>query len=151
MRIPRTLLVSLAGAVAVGAWTRRDRLKQLAGSMGRRREVGGATTLLEVLDAAESTGYSTEFVIEAGTIVCGACSHPSAPGDMPRSWMHRLEGASDPDELLTVSALQCPACGAKGTIVLPFGPSANADEGDVSRSLREPADHDMAPVGAESS
>lgn len=148
MRLPRPLLLATAGAIAAGAWTRRDQLASLLGSVRRRQEVGGASTLLEVLDAAETGGYVTQFVHEHGGIVCGACGATSAPADMPRTWMHRLEGASDPDELVTVSALRCPSCGAKGTIVLPFGPSADADEGDVSRSLREPDHQDMAPVGA---
>ena len=45
--------------------------------------------------------------------------------------IRRLEGASDPDDMLAVVALECPVCSMKGTIVLHFGPEASAEELDV--------------------
>ncbi len=104
-------------------------------------------TLTEVVDAAKRSGFDTDFSTTPDALVrCGACENQSDPAAIERAWMHRLEGTSDPDELMTVSALRCPSCGAKGLLVLPFGPGADEVEGDVSRRLREPENADMAPL-----
>jgi hypothetical protein len=49
-----------------------------------------------------------------------------------------LEGASDPAELLTVSGIECPHCGAKGVLVLPFGPNADEREAEALQNLPPP-------------
>jgi hypothetical protein len=104
-------------------------------------------TLLEVVEAAKQRGLRAEFTVAADALVhCSACGHDASPDTLSREWMHRLEGTSDPDELLTVSAVTCPACGAKGLLVLPFGPAADAREGDVARRLPDPVHADMAPL-----
>jgi len=53
------------------------------------------------------------------------------------SSLRRLEGASDPDDMLAVVALTCPACGTDGTVVLGYGPNGTAEDGDVLKALRD--------------
>jgi len=51
--------------------------------------------------------------------------------------LRRLEGASDPDDMIVVAAVSCPKCGAKGTLVLKYGPEATPEESEVLRSLED--------------
>lgn len=103
-------------------------------------------TLIEVIDAARAQGIDADVTLTGELVRCGACGHEAEPDRVGRDWMHRLEGTSDPDEMSTVSAVVCPACGARGLLVLPFGPRASAEEAAVSRRLPAPRDADMAPL-----
>ena len=71
----------------------------------------------------------------------GWSATPANRRSMPRavtmSSLRRLEGASDPDDMLAVVALACPACGTQGTVVLGFGPNATAEDSDVLKALRD--------------
>ena len=48
----------------------------------------------------------------------------------------RLEGASDPDDMISVVAVTCPRCGTGGTLVLKYGPTAPENEAAVGQQLR---------------
>ena len=48
-----------------------------------------------------------------------------------------MEGASDPADMLAVAAVICPVCNTSGTLVLGYGPEADADDADVLASLGE--------------
>jgi hypothetical protein len=168
MRIKRHLLAAGLGASIVwfthphdGSRRRRDardalyRLESsfrgvLDSTVGKVSDVDPLpptpATLIEVVAAAKARGIGAEFAVAGANINCGACGHESAPDAVSRDWVHRLEGTSDPDELLTVSALTCPACGAKGLLILPYGPAADESEADVARRLPEPVNADMAPL-----
>ncbi len=52
--------------------------------------------------------------------------------------LRRLEGASDPDDLLAVAAAECRVCGTRATLVLGYGPSATTDDTEVLASLETP-------------
>jgi hypothetical protein len=168
MRVTRHLLTAGLGAAAVwfshpeaGARRRRDARDAFARLEATIRGVKDSTatrttgadalaptpaTLMEVVEAAKQRGMGAEFSVTGAEIHCAACGTDSTPESMSREWVHRLEGASDPDELLSVSALTCPACGAKGLLVLPYGPAADEHEAGVSRRLPDPANADMAPL-----
>jgi hypothetical protein len=49
--------------------------------------------------------------------------------------LRRLEGASDPADMLAVAAIACPACGTRGTLVLTYGPEATAGDDAVLSHL----------------
>jgi hypothetical protein len=107
----------------------------------------GATRLTDVLAAAEAQGFDHEFETVGGwrdadtaaddgaALRCPACDTTSAAGRFTREWSRRLEGASDPADMLHVSAIVCPACGAGGVFISPFGPSASAEQAAVLRAL----------------
>jgi hypothetical protein len=66
-----------------------------------------------------------------GVILGAAGNHefsvPSADIDQNR----RLEGVSDPADLVIVFSLHCPIYDAAGTLVLHYGPDASAEESDA--------------------
>ena len=112
----------------------------------------GATTLGAVLEAASRDGVGDEFDIvvrhddpTTAALRCGACDSASTPARVERRWRWRLEGASDPDDELDVSALRCPACGSLGILVTAFGRNLSAAEAAVTRALPPPTSE--PPVG----
>jgi hypothetical protein len=110
---------------------------------------GDNTTLVEVLKDFEDAGWTTAFeVLEDGSVRCGTCQVVTAPSSLEIHSLRRLEGASDPDDMLAVLAVRCPSCGGRGVIVVNFGPEMT--EGQV-RLMHEAEDrrfHDGAPPAA---
>lgn len=98
-------------------------------------------TLLQVIDAFEAEGYAGQFIARPGSIVECATCHTETPANkmVGDRRLHRLEGASDPDDMVAVAALRCPSCGTLGTLVLKFGPESSAVDADVLRCLDVPA------------
>jgi len=99
---------------------------------------GDNTTLVEVLKDYEDAGWTTEFeVLEDGSLRCGTCQTVTAPSAVEVHSLRRLEGASDPADMLAVLAVRCPRCGGRGVVVVNFGPEMT--EGQV-RLLHEAED-----------
>jgi hypothetical protein len=101
----------------------------------------GAQTLVEVLDQLAGEGYSGEFRVTRAAppqLECRQCGHAFAPEAVRPTRLHRLEGASDPDELLAVAALRCPQCGAKGAVTLTYGATADEDSAAVLAAMPVP-------------
>lgn len=115
----------------------------------------GATELDEVLAMAAAAGFVASVDIAtpgdvdpasrprssaprssgAPRLRCSSCGTVSPPETFDRVWSERLEGASDPADMLHVSALCCPACGDGGVLVLNYGPEA---DGSLLRLLAPP-------------
>ena len=103
-------------------------------------------TLTEVLAAYADGGFDGSFsAVDGGGLECHSCGgrFPAMEADM--SSLRRLEGASDPDDMVAVVALTCPRCATQGTTVLGFGPVASAEDADVLRAIRDRRDDDAAP------
>jgi hypothetical protein len=111
----------------------------------------GAASLTEVLNTAVAEGFRVEFDIErpgaadgpaadvsgeTGRLRCSACGHASNAADFTRLWTRRLEGASDPSDMLHVCGLRCPNCSSLGVLISPYG--ANADPAHVEILRRLP-------------
>ncbi len=94
-------------------------------------------SLLEVLAVLRDAGYVTDFSAAIGGLRCGACGevHPSEQADIDR--IARFEGASDPDDETILVALSCTHCGARGTLVAAYGPTASPEEVDVLVGLTD--------------
>jgi hypothetical protein len=87
------------------------------------------TTLLEILDELAAKGYGGSMWVAAdGKVRCEGCHAEFEPSELIVRELRRLEGASDPDDMLAVVAVECPVCGMRGTVVLHFGPEATAEE-----------------------
>jgi hypothetical protein len=107
---------------------------------------GDNTTLTEVLALYEAGGFSGVFsVTEDGLVECGTCGVKSLPETVPMHSLRRLEGASDPDDMLAVVAVTCPSCEVRGTITTMFGPMASAEEAEVLKTLQNHRDDTLAP------
>lgn len=95
------------------------------------------TTLSSVLAGFEQEGFCAQFVaVDMGAMRCGACGTESAAGTYAVETIRRLEGASEPDEMMSVVAGVCPRCGARGTAVLGYGPGSSPEDAAVSLALR---------------
>jgi len=106
-------------------------------------------TLTEVLAAYAGSGFDNSFtVVEGAKLECHTCAQVFAAAEAPMASRRRLEGASDPDDMLAVVALTCPHCGAQGTVVLGFGPSATSEDADVSGAFRDARDGADLPANS---
>ena len=95
------------------------------------------TTLLEVLDELAEKGYGGSMWVTAdGKLRCEGCSTEFEPSDVYVKELRRMEGASDPDDMLAVVAVECPVCSLKGTVVLHFGPGAPTEEMEALTHLQ---------------
>ena len=100
----------------------------------------GASTLTEVIDRFEADGYRGQFGARDGAeILCFTCRATFPAGDAGIDALERLEGASDPDDMAAVGAMSCPRCGARGTIVLKYGPESTPEDGEVLLALGDRA------------
>jgi hypothetical protein len=92
----------------------------------------GSETLLGALDEAADAGYDTQFIAqEDGLVMCVDCASTNPPASFDTAHFRRLEGASDPDDMLIVVWSACPTCGAHGTLTLGFGPNASGADASV--------------------
>jgi hypothetical protein len=95
-----------------------------------------ASTITDVLRTFESDGFRGQFIArEDGLVECTACHERTAASTIAVAQVRRLEGASDPDDMLAVAALVCPSCGTRGTVVLGYGPVATIEDADVLFAL----------------
>jgi hypothetical protein len=95
-----------------------------------------ATSINEVVDAFEAHGFGGHFAArDGGTIECFECHRRFDAAECVVHDFRRLEGASDPDDELAIAALECPHCGARGTLVLTYGPMASDNDAQVLTRL----------------
>lgn len=101
-----------------------------------RGGISGGMSIADALREFESQGYVGQFVIRSGGAVeCQKCHASHRPAAVPLEAMRRLEGVSDPADMVFVGALRCPQCGLAGTATLKYGPHAGADDAAVLREL----------------
>lgn len=100
---------------------------------------GDNTTLVDVLRGYEEDGWTTTFeLLDDGSLRCGTCGKTIPSDAVKVHSLRRLEGASDPDDMLAVIAVTCPHCGSGGVITLNYGPEMT--EGQVAL-LHHAQDH----------
>ena len=93
-------------------------------------------TLTEVLAGLADAGWTESFAaVDGGALRCGRCRKEIEGADLTVDSTRRLEGASDPDDMLLVVAARCPACGAQGCAALAYGPEASAEDSDAVAAL----------------
>lgn len=94
------------------------------------------TTLQAVLaDLAEEGWEGDADALEGGRIRWHACRHEAAAGDVEAVHVRRMEGASDPADMLAVVAVRCPVCGEQAALILHYGPTAGPADADVLAAL----------------
>jgi hypothetical protein len=92
----------------------------------------GAETLMDVLADHARRGWTGQFASGADAHVeCERCHHRAPAGNLDVLALRRLEGASDPDDMLAVVGIECPSCRQRGSLVLNFGPTATAEDAAV--------------------
>ena len=84
-------------------------------------------------------GWSEQATpLEDGVVRCETCRQTSDAGEIGVDVLHRVEGASDPDDMAIVVAFACPHCDTRDVLVLKYGPSASAADADVLTALPVP-------------
>ena len=107
---------------------------------------GDEATLTAILEGYAQGGFDSSFgVTDASEVECHTCNVVSPASTVVMSSLRRLEGASDPDDMVAVVAITCPACGARGTAVLGYGPMATVQDSDVIKALRDERGDATAP------
>ncbi|MDQ1429636.1 MAG: hypothetical protein QOF40_238 [Actinomycetota bacterium] len=95
-------------------------------------------SLLGLLTEFRDEGYTKDFRSRPGGIVeCGECRTPHRADTLELHRFERLEGDSDPSEMLAVCAVVCPACGTRGSLVLTYGPESTAEDNEVLELLED--------------
>jgi hypothetical protein len=95
------------------------------------------STLAELVGQFEAAGFMGQMAARPGArLLCFSCRTESDAADVELVDLLRIEGASDPDDMLAVAALVCPSCGARATAVLGYGPEATEDDADALMQLQ---------------
>jgi hypothetical protein len=98
------------------------------------------TTLLEVLRGYEADGYTKSLWAAAdGKLRCEGCREEIDPSELEVDEIRRLEGASDPDDMMIVVVGRCGRCGSKVQMVLHYGPEASQEEAEALSHLEDRA------------
>ena len=87
------------------------------------------------VEAALTTSGGQFQPVEGGDIRCLTCRQVFPAVTQRTDDATRLEGASDPDDMVMVVPLVCPHCMAEGTLTLGYGPVADGADSDVLRLL----------------
>jgi len=105
------------------------------------------TSLAAVLGELEREGFAGQFApLEGGDIRCVTCRETFPASKVPADAVRRLEGVSDPADMMIVVPLSCPHCATKGTLTAHFGPDAGPEDADVVAALpRSPGGGGQGP------
>lgn len=98
--------------------------------------VAGATTLIEALRILEDHGYGCQMIArEDGSLECAGCGTRTPASGFHVDGFHRLEGASDPDDLNLVVWGRCGCCDHGGVATIGYGPNATPADQAVLEGL----------------
>lgn len=118
--------------------------------MARRppRPPGSEDSLLDTLRRYEQEGFTGQFAARpGGRLKCLSCQSEVDARSASLLALRRLEGASDPGDMMAVAALECPRCSAKGTLVAHFGADASREEALVLKALHDERGSSGIPAG----
>jgi uncharacterized membrane protein len=95
------------------------------------------TSLLAVLDGLRRAGFDTDLRPGdgSGTLRCEGCGQESDAASFEDLQVRRLEGASDPDDMVLAVGGRCPRCGRGGNVVLGFGPASSEVDAAIVAEL----------------
>jgi len=83
-------------------------------------------SVVEVLGRFAEEGWAANHVVRPDAeMKCGHCARQTPVDRLDVDALHRVEGASDPDDMQLVVGMTCPHCSTRGALVIAFGPSAS--------------------------
>ncbi|CAN5640680.1 hypothetical protein BH10ACT2_BH10ACT2_22170 [soil metagenome] len=107
------------------------------------------TTLVAIIQGYRESGFDSDFSsLDGARIRCESCGAETDAAKFVIESLRRLEGASDPDDMLAVVATKCPACGAEGTLILGYGPMASGEDTDIASAMKDGRDQSPLPPNA---
>ena len=95
----------------------------------------GYRTLGEAVEGLRQRGFSENFEYLNKTFKAINTGKTFTAGDLTIVEHHRFEGASDPDDMSVLYAIEA-ADGTRGTIADAFGPQANPDLGAFLKNVK---------------
>lgn len=95
----------------------------------------GYRTLGEAVEGLRQRGFSENFEFLNQTFQAVNSGKSFTAGELTIVEHHRFEGASDPDDMAVLYAIEA-ADGTRGTIADAFGPQANPDLGAFLRNVK---------------
>lgn len=111
-------------------------------------EASGGSTLLEVLAEAGEAGFDGQIVVtDDGDLRCTKCGTTVAATEFAVEGFRRLEGASDPSDMLIVIWGTCSDCGQGGVATIGYGPNAGVGDGKVLEALDLEHAHEIGAAG----
>jgi hypothetical protein len=107
---------------------------------------GEEQTLSGVLAKLAAEGYTSNFGVtgDGAVVTCYACRREQAAAKLDIQRVQRLEGASDPDDMLIVLGAACSECHERGALVLNFGPEATLADAEVLGAITLPEERGRA-------
>jgi hypothetical protein len=125
--------------------THEEKLDRLVAQTGLDPAVD-ESTITDLLQAYAEGGFASSFIVtDDCRLECLECSSINPPQRFSMSSLRRLEGASDPADMVAVVALTCPVCAARGTTILGFGPNATEQDSEVLKMLQDDRHDEAAP------
>jgi hypothetical protein len=108
------------------------------------------TTLTDVVARYVEAGFGATFepVGADGSLRCLSCGTVASAAAYTMHSMRRLEGASDPADMIAVVAATCCNCGAAGTLVLAYGPAGAAADSEILIALEDARSDTTLPVNS---
>jgi hypothetical protein len=94
----------------------------------------GYRTLGEAVEDLRRRGFSEDFEFLGKTFRAVNSGKTFTANDLTIVEHHRFEGASDPDDMAVLYAIEA-ADGTRGTIADAFGPQANPDLGAFLKNV----------------
>ena len=95
-----------------------------------------AQTITEVLAGYEAEGYAGQVrALDGGRLQCLTCRKDVDAHTVELHHLQRLEGPTDPADMVAVAAIVCPNCHTRGTVVLGYGPEATVEDSEVLMAL----------------
>jgi len=91
-------------------------------------------TVVEAVKGLKQRGYSIDFNLEPGRLVCHQTPLSLTPEDFEITEVYRFEGNSDPDDEAVVYAIES-ANGQKGLLVAGYGISADGVGEEMVKKL----------------
>jgi hypothetical protein len=92
----------------------------------------------EAVATYEAQGFTGQFAAREGAmVICYTCHEVVPAREVELVGLLRIEGASDPDDMIAVAAVVCPRCGAKGTLVMHYGALAPPEDDEVLAALED--------------
>ena len=73
--------------------------------------------------------------VEGSRIQCLTCREERDAAEYRADDVTRLEGVSDPADMVAVMPVTCPNCGVSGSLVLSYGPVASPEDIDALAAM----------------
>ena len=97
------------------------------------------TTVSEVLTQLKNEGYTADFNLSAGCLVCQGNDLRLHPHEFVVDQHYRFEGVSDPGDEAVVYAISSPKHDVKGTLVNGYGVYSEALADEMVKALSDKA------------